>query len=183
MVAGQIRERVQLLHEISFHVQAVVSDNYPSNLSVFNKLFSKYGSESHENVILHHSTSDRRIYLFYNFEHLLKNVRNSLLNSRRFNFAEFHFSGFISLPAGEISWKLLHYVFDKDEKLQAKRKANKFTYKIPHPGDNKQSVPLALAIFDPTTSAAVESYFPELIAAALFLRLINLWWTINNSKQ
>ena len=63
------------------------------------------------------------------------------------------------------------------------RKANKLTYKVLHPGDNKQSVPLALAIFDPTTSAAIESYFPESNAAAQFLRLINLWWTISNSKQ
>ena len=63
------------------------------------------------------------------------------------------------------------------------RKAYKLTYKVLHPGDNKQSVPLALAIFDPTTSAAIESYFPESNAAAQFLRLINLWWTISNSKQ
>ena len=63
------------------------------------------------------------------------------------------------------------------------RKANKLTYKVLHPGDNKQSAPLALAIFDSTTSTATESYFPESNAAAQFLRLINLWWTISNSKQ
>ena len=62
------------------------------------------------------------------------------------------------------------------------RKANKLTYKVLHPGDNKQSVQSALAIFDPTTSAAIESYFPESNAAAQFLRLINLWRTISNSK-
>ena len=61
--------------------------------------------------------------------------------------------------------------------------ANKLTYKVLHSGDNKQNVPLALAIFDPTTSAAIKSYFPERNAAAQFLRLINLWWTISNSKQ
>ena len=44
-------------------------------------------------------------------------------------------------------------------------------------------MPLALAIFNPTTSATIESYFPESNAAAQFLRLINLWWTISNSKQ
>ena len=153
-------------------------------MSAFNKLFSKCGSESHKNPILHHSTSDQRTYLFYDSVHLLKNARNNLLNSGQFIFPEFHFSDFISLPAGKISWKLLHSVFDEDEKLQSNlRKANKLTYKVLHPGDNKQSVPLALAIFDPTTSAAIESYFPESNAAAQFLRLINLWWTISNSKQ
>ena len=152
-------------------------------MSAFNELFSKYGSESHENVILHHSTSDRRS-IFYDSAHLLKNVRNNLLNSRRFIFPEFHFSDFISLLAGEISRKLLHHVFDEDENLQAnQRKANKLTYKVLPSGDNKQSVSLALAIFDPTTSAAIKIYFPERNAVAQFLRLINLWWTISNSKR
>ena len=153
-LSGQIIETMQSLHEI---------------------LFSKYGSESHENAILHHSTSGRRTYLFYHSVHLLKNVRNNLLNSRRFIFPEFHFSDFISLPAEKISWKLLRFDFDEDEKLQANLiKANKLTYKVLHPGDNKQSVPLALAILDPTTSATIESYFPERNAAAQFLRLIYL---------
>ena len=112
---------------------------------------------------MHHSTSHRGTYLFYDSAHLLI-------------FPKFHFSDFISLPAGKISWKLLHYVFDEDENLQGNpRKANKLTYKNLHPGDSKQNVPLALAIFDPTTSAAIENYFPEYNAAAQFLRLINLW--------
>ena len=183
-LSGKIRETIQSLHEIGFHVRAVVSDDHPRNVSALNELFSKYGSESHENAILHHSTSDRTTYLFYDSIHLLKNVQNNLFNSRRFIFPEFHFSDFISLPAGKISLKVLHSVFDEDEKLQANlRKANKLTYKVLHPGDNKQRVPLALAIFDPTTSAAIESNFPESNAAAQFLRLINLWWTISNSKQ
>ena len=70
-----------------------------------------------------------------------------------------------------MSWKLLHPVFDENEKLHEilkanLRKANKLTYKVLHPGDNKQSVLLALAIFDPTTFPAIESYFPECNAAA-----------------
>ena len=52
-----------------------------------------------------------------------------------------------------------------------------------HPGDNKQSVPLALAIFDQSTSAALESYHPNRLDASSFLKVINIWWTINNSKQ
>ena len=64
-LSGHIIKTIQSLHEIGFHVRAVISDNHPSNVSTFNELFSKYGSESHENVILHHSTSDRRTYLFY----------------------------------------------------------------------------------------------------------------------
>ena len=173
-LSGQVVETIQSLHEIGFHVRAVISNNHLNNVSAFNELFSKFRSESHENAILHHSTSNRRTYLFYDFVHLLKNVQNNLLNSRPFIFSEFHFSDFISLPAGKISWKLLHSVFDEDEKLQANlRKVNKLIYKVLHPGDNKQSVPLALGIFHPTTSAAIDSYFPESNAGAKFLRLIS----------
>ena len=52
-----------------------------------------------------------------------------------------------------------------------------------HPGDNKQSVPLVLATLDQSTSAAIESYYPNRLDASSFLTLVNIWWTINNSKQ
>ena len=43
-------------------------------------------------------------------------------------------------------------------------------------------VPLALAIFHETTSAAITSYFPERSCASNFLKLINVWWVVSNSK-
>ena len=52
-----------------------------------------------------------------------------------------------------------------------------------HPGDNKQIVPLALAIFDQSTSAAIEIYYPNRLDASSFLKLVNIWWTINDSKK
>ena len=88
---GQIIESIQSLHEIGFHVRAVISDNHPSKVSAFNELFTKYESELHENVILYYSASDRRTYLFYDSVHLLKNVRNNLLNFRRIVFLNFIF--------------------------------------------------------------------------------------------
>ena len=56
------------------------------------------------------------------------------------------------MSGGEISWRLLHDVFDED--LIAKRNL---------------SMPLALSIFDPTTSSAIESYFPKKSDADFFL--------------
>ena len=38
---------------------------------------------------------------------------------------------------------------------------------------------LALSIFDATTSAAIESSYPDRYDASVFLKLINLWWTIS----
>ena len=63
-------------------------------------------------------------------------------------------------------------MFNKHEFLQSHlRKPNKFTRKVLHPSDNKQSVPLASAIFNATTSAAIENYFPDRVDAANFLNV------------
>ena len=45
------------------------------------------------------------------------------------------------------------------------------------------SVPTALAIFDPSTRAAVLKYYPQAQDAADFLNLFHTCWMISNSKQ
>ena len=60
--------------------------------------------------------------LFYDAVHLLKNVRNNLLNFERFIFPSFKFDGFkdpIILPGREIEWKFFQYVHEKDALLEA----------------------------------------------------------------
>ena len=75
-------------------------------------------------------------------------------------------------------------VYEKDETLSGNlRKAHKLTYRAIHPWNNKQSVSLALAIFDETTSAAIHSYSPERNDAASFLNLFYKLFEICNSKQ
>ena len=108
------------------------------------------------------------------------------MNYKRFIFPAFEYDGFedpISFKGGQISWKLFHDVFEKDSLLEANlRKAPKITHKVLHPGNCKQNVPVALAIFHESTSAAVTSYFPEKKNEAEFLKLFNTWWIISNSK-
>ena len=127
----------------------------------------------------------RKIYLCFDAVHLIKNVRNSLLNCKRFILPPFKFSGFEdtkNVPGEEIAWKTFH-VFERDANLQANlRKAPRLTTKVLHPGNCKQNIPNALAIFDETTIAAVKSYFPERANAAAFLTLFSKWWVLSNSK-
>ena len=55
----------------------------------------------------------------------IKNIRNNLLGRKRFIFPSFEFLEFqdkIDFPAGEISWKLLHDVCDKDKELSCNLK-------------------------------------------------------------
>ena len=90
----------------------------------------------------------------------------------------------IHFPARYITWSDLHTIYDKDERLASNlKKAHKLTYTALHPGNNKQNVPLALAIFDESTIAATKSYLPERHDIAGFLTLIQKWWTVANSKQ
>ena len=75
----------------------------------------------------------------------------------------------------------MHQIFEHDVKLQSNlKKAHKLSYQVLHPGNKKQSVPLALATFHETTTAAFKSYFPEREDASKFLKMINTWWLICN---
>ena len=155
-------------------------------MSAFKKLIKKYGEPDGTHSIIHPSTT-KRTYLFYDSVHLVKNIRNNLLNNRSFAFPPFSFEEFhdpINVQAGWIDWSLLHKIREKDELLPANlRKAPKITEKTLHPGNNKQSVPLALNVFHRTTSTAITDYFPNEKDASSFLNLIYIWWSISNSKH
>ena len=116
----------------------------------------------------------------------MKNKRNNLLNGKKFVYPAFSFDKegiTVSCPAGYITWGSLHRIYDNDSKLMANlRKAPKLTYRALHPGNKKQSVPLALAVFDDTTVAAIKSYFPDRKDMSGFLEIFNKWWIISNSK-
>ena len=167
-------------------MRAVIADNHSTNVNAFSRLLDIYGDQATPNIITHPSQSSR-IYLFYDSVHLLKNIRNNLLNARRFIFPPFQFEGFfdsINVPGGEITWKLFHDVVESDMSLPGQlRKAPKLSNETLHPGNNKQNVALALNVFDRSTAVAITEYFPNRKDAAEFLKLINIWWTISNSKN
>ena len=89
----------------------------------------------------------------------------------------------LKIAGGEISWSLLYRVHEKDIENKAHlRAASKLSTKVLHPGNCKQSVPVALAIFDPSTRAAILKYFPNAQDSADFLHLISTWLTISNAR-
>ena len=97
-----------------------------------------------------------KTYLFFDVIHLLKNIRNNLLIQKKFVFPSFQFDLFldaIHVPDDYISWRISHEVHERDENVQAHlRNAPKITYQVTHPGNNKQSVPLTLTIFQECTT-------------------------------
>ena len=61
----------------------------------------------------------------------MKNIRNDLLNYKRFIFPSFKFDGFkdpINVPGEEIKWKSFHDVHEKDAFLEANLKKNSKAY-------------------------------------------------------
>ena len=126
-------------------------------------------------------------YSIHSKVHLIKNVRNNLFNAKKFVFPSFtsNVQGVvINSPDGYMLWSDLHSTYDQDSKLQANlRKANKLTYRAMHPGNNKQSINLALSIFHESMIAASKSYFPERKDISGFLSLIHTWWTKGNSQD
>ena len=75
------------------------------------------------------------------------------------------------------------YVYENDSELQPNlRKAPKLTYGAIHPGNNKESMALVLAIFDESTKAAIECYFPEKSDADYFLSAFQKLFVICNAE-
>ena len=190
-LSHKIAENIQNLTLVGFCVRCVVTDNHSANVNAFSSLVIMFNSES--NLYIEHLSRQKElfilfIYLFYYTVHLLKIIRNNLLNGKKFVFPEFMHNNYLHInihcPAGYIRWGNLYNIHDNDKELKGNlRKAPKPSYQALHPGSNKQNVPLALAIIHESTIAAAMSYYPNRPDVANLLSLFNKWWTIANSKQ
>ena len=184
---NEINACVFNLMEAGFKVRAIVTDNHATNVNAFTLLHKMYNGD--KKLFIYHPAynGSMKTYLFFDIVHLIKNIRNNLLNRKKFVFPSFKFSSFrddVEVPEGYISWRMLYELYEKDETLQGHlRKAPRITYQAIHPGNNKQNVSLALAIFDESTSAAIKSYFPDRLDAANILSCFHKLFVICNSKQ
>ena len=126
------------------------------------------------------------IRLFYDPFDLINNVCNNLLARKQCLFPPFigkELQDDVMVAGGQISWNLLHSFHDRDSQCQANlRAAPKLTKTVLHPGNYKQSVLMALSVFNPTTRAAILQYFPRAQDAADLLNHFHTWWVISNSK-
>ena len=175
---------LKVLNDCGFKVRMIISDNQPCKTFAYHKILNHFNTPYDNLYFMYES---QKIYLYFDTVHLIKSIRNNLLNNKRFIFPAFAFEKFhdlINVEVGEIPWKLLHDdTYEMVCTLQANLcKAPRLNLKVLHPGNNKQSFPLALAIIHETTAGAIESCFPGKNNSADFLRLLNTWWIISNSK-
>ena len=106
-LADEILKCIQCLHSKGFKVRACVS--------AYNKLLKLHGKGEDDLRIL---VDESPIYLFHDTVHILKNIRNNLLNQKRLIFPQFTNNDLMDMPVevtgGEISWLLLHQVREKN---------------------------------------------------------------------
>ena len=109
-LANKISASIESLAKTGFTVRGVVTDNHNANVNAFNTLKRKYGNKD-QLLIQHPENHNKNTYLFFDTPHLIKNVRNNLVNAKRFVFPEFDYEkdGInIHCPAGYIAWADLH---------------------------------------------------------------------------
>ena len=112
-LAEKISASLHSLAQTGFTVRRIVTDKHNSNVNAFKSLKKKFG-KGDQLFIQHPSNPHKNIYLFFDTPHLIKNVRNNLLNSRRFVFPQFDYEkdgSEIHCPAGYLTWSDLHQIF------------------------------------------------------------------------
>ena len=147
-LAEKISASLHSLAQTGFTVRGIVTDNQNSNVNAFKSLKQKFG-KGDQLFIQHPSNPHKNIYLFFDTPHLIKNVRNNLLNSRRFVFSQFDYKkdGIeIHCPAGYLAWYDLHQIFEHDVKLPSYlKKAHKLSYSVLLPGKIKTECPSCIS--------------------------------------
>ena len=147
-LSDELLDCIKSLKDSGFKVRGVVSDDHARNVSAYRILLSRFATCQDDLFI---TFNEMKIYLFFDSVHLIKNIRNNLLNRKRFLFPAFSSTALydnVCVTGSEISWALLHKVYEQDSLIQANmRAAPALTSKVFHPGNCKQIVPVALAIF------------------------------------
>ena len=90
----QLDDCIFKLKERGFRVRAVVADNHKSNVSAFTSMLKEYGGEGDISIFHPAYKNELKTYLFYDMVHIIKNVRNNLLSSKKFVFPDFKFDKF-----------------------------------------------------------------------------------------
>ena len=89
-------------------------------MNAFNILLGKFEGDKTNYINL--PNPPQKIFLFYDSAHLIKNIRNSLLNKKKFVFPAFTFeisNISVSSKEGHIAQSDLHKVYNKHNALNA----------------------------------------------------------------
>ena len=92
-----------------------------SNVRAYSELHKTYDGDSKLYIYHPACAGLMKTYLFFDIIHLIKNIRNNLLNQKKFVFPSFSFDLFednIEVPAGYITWLLFYKIYENDQALK-----------------------------------------------------------------
>jgi len=79
-LCDKIASNIENLANAGFCVRGLVTDNHSSNVNAFAGLSNLFNSDS--NLFFEHPANEKRTYMFFDAVHLIKNIRNNLLNAK-----------------------------------------------------------------------------------------------------
>ena len=135
---NELLECLDVLNKCGFNTRAIICDKHPPNVSAF-KMFIECSNQNYDSLFVLHEL--RKVFLSFDTVHLIKNVRNNLLNHIGSFFPSFTLNGIkesINVSSGELKWKILHDVLERDAQRDGHlKKAPKLALQVLHRGSNK----------------------------------------------
>ena len=99
---------IDCLQSAGYNARACASDNHPSNVVAYQKLLLKYAMDSNDDLRICINGKPICLCLFHDSVHIIKNIRNNLLNKKRLIFSPFSCDYLKYFPVGvnggEITW-------------------------------------------------------------------------------
>ena len=181
-----VKQVVIDIEKCGLKVVVICTDDYQLNVSLFKSLA---GSASLQLTCPNPSDPNRSIFLMFDPVHIVKCIRNNWINQKDTNTTfifpsiDNYFSETFPYHLSNASFKDLRNIY-KSEQYSTAKIAHKFTSKVVWPSVlERQSVPLALAVWDQSTSNAVLLYNERNNISNQtyqFISLINRFWKMCN---
>ena len=113
-----IKEVIRYVEACGLSVHVLCTDNYPMNVNIF-KLFSPSRLLEHS-IVPHPMDSNRPLFLFYDFVHIIKSIRNNWLNQIDYN-ETFTYPDFGSIQVASIAvFEEIRQLYKSDQHSVAK---------------------------------------------------------------
>jgi len=173
-------------HDAGFSVKACVSDMGPGNQSMWKEAGIRSKRKNLCNFVSHPFNSSNKLYFMGDTPHLLKNIRNCILNQSIIlpqSFCSEHF-----LPSPNVSMSYISQLVDVQSGRSLKLAPNLTSAHV-NPGQfQKMRVSLAAQTLSRSTASSIRvcvtcGMLPkEALATAYFCELVNDWFDLMNSR-
>jgi hypothetical protein len=184
-----VLEIIKRCHEIGLNIAAITSDMGSANRAMWKKIGIVSGNKAVTvNSFLHPCNPDNKICVLADVPHVIKNVRNHLVNGQIIVLSD-HIVKKFELPCDTVSIeplkKLVEYQKDKDLKP-----APNLTAKHIDPSHfDKMKVSQAMNIFSHSVSTAIrhmvdtQNWDRNMLTTCWFLELMNKWFDLMSSRH